>query len=108
MPSRKDGFLSLRSECLDHFVIFGEKHLRHLIKEFVAHYNEERPHQGKENRLLKGLPESNAEGEILCFERLGGLLRHYTRAAAWTPRLFQIVRSGIVVRAELLYVNHYE
>jgi hypothetical protein len=29
---------TVRSECLDHFVIFGERHLRHLLREFVAHY----------------------------------------------------------------------
>src|SRR5262249_19418948 len=28
-----------RTECLDHFVIFGERHLRHLLNQFVAHYN---------------------------------------------------------------------
>ena len=35
---------TLRVECLDHFVICGEKHLQHLVKEFSAHYHEERPH----------------------------------------------------------------
>jgi hypothetical protein len=29
---------TVRTECLDHFVIFGECHLRHLIKEFMCHY----------------------------------------------------------------------
>ena len=37
---------SARTECTDHFVIFGQPHLRHLLKEFVRHYHAERYHQG--------------------------------------------------------------
>ena len=37
---------TLRTECLDQFVIAGEGHLRHLCDEFVAHYHAERCHQG--------------------------------------------------------------
>ena len=33
---------SVRSECLEHFVIFGEQHLRYLLREFVEHYHTER------------------------------------------------------------------
>jgi len=36
---------SLRSECLSHVIPLGERHLRNLISEFLAHYNEYRPHQ---------------------------------------------------------------
>jgi transposase InsO family protein len=46
--------LSIKSECLDHFVVFGEKHLRYLIDQYVAHYLTERPHQGKDNLPLTG------------------------------------------------------
>ena len=40
---------TLRVECLDHFVVCGEKHLQHLVKQFSVHYHEERPHQGRGN-----------------------------------------------------------
>lgn len=77
---------TLRVECLDHFVICGEKHLRHLVSEFLAHYHEERPHQN-----LANTPPCRSSTEILPFvkdqpirrtERLGGLLKHYSRKAA--------------------------
>jgi hypothetical protein len=74
---------SLQNECLDHFVVLGESHLDHLVSCYVDHYNEERPHQSKDNLPLTGdwsAPPS--DGEIVCRERLGGLLRHYYRRAA--------------------------
>ena len=40
---------SLRTECLDHFLICGEAHLRHMLNEYLEHYNLERPHQGVGN-----------------------------------------------------------
>jgi hypothetical protein len=73
---------------LDHFVVRGEAHLRHLLKEFVAHSNAERLHQGVGNVPLPEAVESEprilkfSTGEVRCHERLGGLLRHYHRAAA--------------------------
>ncbi|MBP3954749.1 hypothetical protein J8F10_05555 [Gemmata sp. G18] len=60
----------------------------HRLREFVTHFNEERPHQAKGNVLL---PEAAADepriltfptGTVKCKERLGGLLKHYHRAAA--------------------------
>jgi putative transposase len=77
---------SLRQECLDHFLVMGETHLRHILKEYLEHYNGERPHQARGNVPL---PDADAEPRIPPFpsgvvrhrERLGGLLRHYHRAA---------------------------
>lgn len=76
---------TIRQECLDHFVIAGMGHLQHLIDEFVRHYETERPHQGRGNRLLTGAdppePLDRARG-IIRRDRLGGLLKHYFRRAA--------------------------
>jgi putative transposase len=74
---------TLKQECLDHFVVLGEKHLSHVVSEFVKHYHEERPHQGIENVPIMAMTTHKGdEGEIVCRERLGGLLKHYARRAA--------------------------
>ncbi|MEX0653440.1 MAG: integrase core domain-containing protein [Phycisphaeraceae bacterium] len=72
---------SIQQECLDHFVVMGQKHLNHIVSEYVAHYHEERPHQALGNAPPMGLRLAQ-DGEVGCRERLGGLLRHYYRLAA--------------------------
>jgi putative transposase len=77
---------STRRECLDHFVFLGEKHLRYALGEWQRHYNEESPHHGVGNRPLAEWHEPEAAGafrpsDVVCEERLGGLLKHYRRAA---------------------------
>jgi putative transposase len=71
---------SVRRESLDHFLVFGEDHLRHLVSEYFAYYNGQRLHQGVGNWLLSGEPppEGSAPVPAVVFEeRLGGLLRRY-------------------------------
>ena len=78
--------LSIKSECLDHFLIFGEGHLRRLVHEYVSHYLLDRAHQGVGNVPLTGQtsPQETALAaeDIVCHERLGGLLKSYGRRAA--------------------------
>ena len=78
---------SIKQECLDHFICFGEDHLRHLCSEYAIWYNSERPHQGKDNKPLKKLRcrkwnETDLASEVVFTPRLGGLLKHYHRRAA--------------------------
>lgn len=35
---------SIRRECVDHVVAFGERHLRHLLLSYMNYYNEARTH----------------------------------------------------------------
>ena len=74
---------TIKRECLDKMILFGEKHVRHVVDEFIDHYNKERPHQGLGNRLITE-PEEPVprDGPVLCRKRLGGLLRSYHREAA--------------------------
>jgi transposase InsO family protein len=78
---------SIRSECLSRLVPLGELHLRTAIREYVAHYNAERPHQGLGGALLEPASHvktrrSDAEPATQCRTRLGGMLRFYHRHAA--------------------------
>ena len=77
---------TIRYECLNQFVIFGERHLRCLTKEFVEHYHTERFHQGIGGQLIKSQPgsanDNGSNGSIARRSRLGGLLNYYHRKAA--------------------------
>jgi hypothetical protein len=76
---------SVKEECLSKLILFGESSLRHTLREYVAHYNAERNHQGKDNILLFPIAEkaiNHGGGAIGCNERLGGLLKYYHLEAA--------------------------
>jgi transposase InsO family protein len=69
---------SIRRECLDHVVVFGEQHLRHLLLSYMAYYNGARTHLS----LSKDAPVPRAVqaiGRILPTPILGGLHHHYVR-----------------------------
>ncbi|MDA7541591.1 integrase core domain-containing protein [bacterium] len=75
-------FGSLKSECLDRLILFGEKAMRNAVNQYLAHYHAERPHQGLNNELnvpIEHPPAMNVKVETT--ERLGGLLRSYRRTA---------------------------
>ena len=73
---------SIKHECLNRVIPFGEHHLRETIAEFVAHYHGERNHQGLANELIERAPAVAAQvGRIRRRQRLGGLLNYYCRAA---------------------------
>jgi putative transposase len=73
---------SIKSECLERMIIFGEPMLRHLVREYLAHYHAERNHQGIGNAIP--FPDARLEqnGDVAKVERLGGLLKFYYRQAA--------------------------
>jgi transposase InsO family protein len=74
---------TIRQECLDQIVFFGEGFLRRAVGEFVAHYNQERNHQGLANQLIRRKATSlPSEGNVCRRKRLGGLLNYYYREAA--------------------------
>jgi putative transposase len=87
---------TLQHECLDHFVVLGQRHFDYLVAEWLEYYHEERPHQSLENEPLKkpkprGRPQRHFGpigeqiaplAEVRCRQRLGGLLKSYSRRAA--------------------------
>lgn len=74
---------SVKEECLDGMIFFGERSLRKAISEYAAHYHGERNHQGLGNCLID--PDEGVgmtRGRVRCSERLGGMLRYYHRKTA--------------------------
>jgi putative transposase len=74
---------SIKTECLEQFVLFGEAALRHVIGQYLEHYHAERNHQGLENVIP--FPDGRLverDGAVVKAERLGGLLNFYYRHAA--------------------------
>ena len=81
------GIKTLLHECLNHFLIFGERHLDYLVAEFTEYYNDQRAHSAR-----KFLPPSCSDpppddesvdlDQIVCREQLGGLVKSFVRRAA--------------------------
>ena len=69
---------SIRRDCLDHVVVFGERHLRHLLRSYASYYNQTRTHLS----LNKDSPVTRpieTVGRILPVPILGGLHHQYVR-----------------------------
>src|SRR5271155_5090246 len=69
---------SIRRESLDHLIVFGEAHLRHILKAYTSYYNEVRTHLS----LDKNAPDfrrSSLVGDIATIPILGGLHHQYVR-----------------------------
>jgi len=74
---------SVKEECLGRMIFFGERSLQAAAAEFLRHFHAERNHQGLGNRLIEpGEEAGRTTGEVVCRERLGGMLRYYYREAA--------------------------
>src|SRR6476469_4577294 len=69
---------SIRRECLDHVIVFGERHLRHVLGAYQQYYNGTRTHLAlaKDSPLTRSV---QAIGSILPLPILGGLHHHYVR-----------------------------
>lgn len=86
-----------RRDCLNWINPLNERHLRHVLAEWIPHDNGERPHAA----LGPGLPDGTArraaltghdlpsEYRVVERKRLGGLHHYYCleRVAAWPSTL---------------------
>ena len=74
---------SIRRECLDHVVVFGERHLRRLLTAYFAYYHRARTHLSLDKDAPDGRPiESPELGVIIPIPEVGGLHYRYVRRAA--------------------------
>ncbi|MGY3609137.1 MULTISPECIES: integrase core domain-containing protein [unclassified Bradyrhizobium] len=70
---------SIRRECLDHILVFGETHLRRILRSYARYYNDIRPHRSLDKDAPVARPVQRT-GSIKSHAILGGLHHHYTRA----------------------------
>jgi putative transposase len=76
---------TVRTECLDHSLILGRGHLSGVLRSYVAHYNEERPHRGIGLSVPEGLPGDRdpiGSHDVRRRDILGGLIHEYYGLAA--------------------------
>ncbi len=79
---------SVRRECLDRLLIAGQRHLFHVLKVYVTHYNAHRPHRALGLRApdsvktpLPSVQPAVALANLKRRDLLGGLLHEYRAAA---------------------------
>jgi len=73
---------SIKSECLNRMIFFGQAALQHAIAHYMAHYHTEHNHQGRANQLLRPVPIIVPSQPVHRHQRLGGMLNYHHRAAA--------------------------
>lgn len=76
---------TVRAECLDWTLVLGQRHLLRLLRGYVRHYNQQRPHRS----LALAVPEEREKSSPPVNPRavrrrdvLGGLIREYHEIAA--------------------------
>jgi putative transposase len=73
---------SVRRECLNHVIIFNERHLRQVLKSYATYYHQARTHLSldKQSPVPRSLQDPG-QGNIVAIPHVGGLHHEYRRAA---------------------------
>jgi transposase InsO family protein len=69
---------SIRRECLDHIVVFGEAHLCRILGAYTGYYNQLRTHLSLDNDSPGHRPIQRL-GQLAAHPILGGLHHRYCR-----------------------------
>ena len=69
---------SIRRECVDHVVAFGEQHLRQVLKSYASYYNTARTHRSLDKDAPVSRPVQRI-GRIVSHAVVGGLHHQYVR-----------------------------
>ena len=76
---------TVRTECLDRMLILGQRHLERVLREYVNHYNRQRPHRGIHLQVPVPDDRTAADPPLLDIHRhdvLGGIIHEYHPVAA--------------------------
>jgi putative transposase len=74
---------SIRRECLDHVVIFTERHLRRVLSSYVDYYQRTRTHLSLNKDCPDPRPiQPRRIGSVVAIPQVGGLHHRYERLAA--------------------------
>jgi putative transposase len=74
---------SIQRECLDHIVIFDERHLRRILSSYIQYYHRTKTHLSLAKDCLQTRPISQLTGgKIIAFPEVGGPHHRYERRAA--------------------------
>jgi putative transposase len=73
---------SIRRECLDHVIILNQRHLRRMLRAYLAYYHRRRTHLGLNKDAPDGRPARVPPGPIIVSPEVGGLHHRYDRQAA--------------------------
>ncbi len=72
--------LSVRTELLNHVIVFSEEHLRRLLAEYVEYYNHDRCHLSLDRNTPRGRNVQQKPSEsahVISLPKLGGLHHKY-------------------------------
>ena len=74
---------TLRRECLDHVLVFSERHLRRILVRYFGYYHQARTHLALAKDTPNGRPVMPSEvGPVVEFSEVGGLHHRYDWRAA--------------------------
>ena len=84
---------SIKDECLNRMIFFGERSLRKATREYAAHYHRERNHQGIANRLIE--PDRRADSALSLMAETRSFCRDSRRPTRIPPLPDGLRRSGL-------------
>jgi putative transposase len=74
---------SIRRECLDHVIVVNERHLRRVLRSYLAYYHKSRTHLSLDKDCPDPRPvQPPGPGKIVALPQLGGIHHRYERLAA--------------------------
>ena len=98
---------SIRRECLDHVMVFNERHLGRVLSSYLDYYHRSRTHLALDKDCPYARPiQPPALGNIIAIPQVGGLHHRYQRLAAYAVwRLHSDADCGVAANAVVPETN---